>query len=251
PMAANFRKPTIHVMVLFVDEKTSVDRQLKRGREIADLNARAVAEGDPPPFSERATDKDPNAAKHRYRVFKEQTWEALQSLKQHFHYHFINAQGNVKSVEKNIIKELDYQSSLELDPKTYDSVRHLPLASDLAIHARQELVKRMDGYQREHQDLFQQVIKLIEERFIPIVTRHAIPGMAVVNSEDPLFEQPLALAIVIDIFSERGFKAVANINLADVPSKIDLQTGEITLARKKIYRFQIRFGGSQIRRGED
>ncbi len=251
PMAANFRKPTIHVMVLFVDEKTSVDRQLKRGREIADLNARAVAEGDSPPFVERATDKDPNAAKHRYRVFKEQTWEALQSLKQHFHYHFINAQGNVESVEKNIIKELDYQSSLELDPKTYDSVRHLPLASDLAIHARQELVKRMDGYQREHQDLFQQVIKLIEERFIPIVTRHAIPGMAVVNSEDPLFEQPLALAMVIDIFSERGFKAVANINLADVPSRIDLQTGEITLTRKKIYRFQIRFGGSQIRRGED
>ena len=83
------------------------------------------------------------------------------------------------------------------------------------------------------------------------MTRHAIPGMAVVNSEDPLFEQPLALAMVIDIFSERGFKAVANINLADVPSKIDLQTGEITLARKKIYRFQIRFGGSQIRRGED
>ncbi|MEM8733534.1 MAG: nucleoside monophosphate kinase, partial [Planctomycetota bacterium] len=178
-------------------------------------------------------------------------WEALQSLKEIFHYHFVNAQGSYESVEKNILKELDYQSSLELDPETYDSVRHLPLATDLALHARQELVKRMDGYQRDHAELFHRVIRLIEERFIPIVTRHAIPGMAVVNSEDAIFEDSLALAMVIDIFSERGYKAVANINLADVPSKVDLQTGEITSTRKKIFRFQIRFPGSQIRRGDD
>ena len=34
-LASDFRLPTIHVMVLFVDEKTSVDRQLYRGRQIA------------------------------------------------------------------------------------------------------------------------------------------------------------------------------------------------------------------------
>ncbi|MCR9292927.1 MAG: nucleoside monophosphate kinase [bacterium] len=251
PLAANFRKPTIHVMVLFVDEQTSIERQLKRGKEIADLNARAEAEGDPPPYQERATDKDPEAARHRYRVFKEKTWEALQSLKEVFHYHFVDAQGEIESVEKNILKELEYQSSLELDPDTYDSVRHLPLAGDLAVHARQELVKRMDGYQLDHCELFQSVIKLIEERFMPIVTRHAIPGLAIVNSEDSIFEDPLALAMVIDIFSERGYRAVANVNRADVPSKVDLQTGEITLKTKKIFRFQIRFAGSEIRRGED
>ena len=250
PLAANFRKPTIHAMVLFVDEKTSVERQLGRGRKIAELNARAIAEGDPPPYEERATDKDPEAARHRYRVFKEQTWGALQSLKKHFHYHFVNAQGDVESVERNILKELEYQSSLELEPETYDSVRHLPIASDLAFHARQELVKRMDGYQRDHKELFRQVIKHIEDRFIPIVVRHAIPGMAIVNSEDPLFDEPLALAMVIDIFAERGYQAVVNINLADVPKRIDLQTGEIELSRKKIFRFQIRFSGSPIRRGE-
>ncbi|MEQ1843572.1 MAG: nucleoside monophosphate kinase, partial [Verrucomicrobiales bacterium] len=38
PLAGHFRRPTIHVMVLFVDEKTSVDRQLFRGREIARHN---------------------------------------------------------------------------------------------------------------------------------------------------------------------------------------------------------------------
>lgn len=248
PLAINFRKPTIHVMVLFVDEKTSIERQLSRGRTIAEWNVRAIAEGGNL-REERATDRDPEAAKHRYRVFKEETWEALQSLKELYHYHFVNAQGSIESVERNIRNELDYQSSLELDPETHDAVRHLPLAFDVVAHARQELVRRMDSYQIEHGVLFHKVIRLIEERFIPIVIRHAIPGMAVVNSEDPLFDDPLALAMVIDIFAERGYRAVANVNRAEIPESVDLQTGRITCSTKRIYRFQIRFSGSEIRRG--
>jgi hypothetical protein len=57
-------------------------------------------------------------ARRRYRVFKEQTWEALQSLKEIYHYHFINAQGPVAEVEGNILHELEYQSTLELDSRT-------------------------------------------------------------------------------------------------------------------------------------
>lgn len=249
PLAINFRKPTIHVMVLFVDEKTSVERQLKRGREIEEQNARALAEGSGEQQEARATDLDPEAARQRYRVFKEKTWEALQSLKEIYHYHFVNAQGSIESVERNIRHELDYQSSLELDPETYDAVRYLPLASDLVMHARQELVRRMDGYQLRNRQLFHDVIRLIEERFLPIVTRHAIPGLAVVNSEDPLLDDPLALAMIIDIFAERGYRAVANVNRAEIPESVDLKTGRITCSTKKIYRFQIRFAGSEIRRG--
>lgn len=248
PLAINFRKPTIHVMVLFVDEKTSIERQLKRGREVAEWNERAGLEGDVE-REERSTDLDPQAARHRYRVFKEKTWEALQSLKKNYHYHFVNAQGTVASVERNIRKELDYQSSLELDPDTFDAVRHLPLASDLVSHARQELVKRMDSYLLNHRQLFCDVIRLIEDRFIPIVTRHAIPGLAIVNSEDALFDEPLALAILIDVFAERGFRAAANVNRAEIPVSVDLKTGQISCSTKKIYRFEIRFAGSEIRRG--
>ncbi|MBL8817105.1 MAG: nucleoside monophosphate kinase [Planctomyces sp.] len=248
PLAINFRKPTIHVMVLFVDEKTSIERQLSRGREIAEWNKRARAEG-AELKEERATDLDPEAAKRRYRVFKDETWEALQSLKEIYHYHFVDAQGPFESVEQNILKELDYQSSLELDPETHDAVRHLPLSSDLITHARQELVRRMDSYQIEHRTLFHRVIRLLEERFFPIVVRHAIPGMAIVNSEDPVFDDPMALAMVIDIFAERGYRAVANVNRAEVPERVDLQTGRITCSTKRIYRFQIRFAGSDIRRG--
>jgi adenylate kinase len=38
PLAMHFRRPTIHAMVLFVSESTSITRQLSRGREIADHN---------------------------------------------------------------------------------------------------------------------------------------------------------------------------------------------------------------------
>lgn len=248
PLAINFRKPTIHAMVLFVDETTSIARQLSRGQIIRELNVKALAEGKELQ-EERATDLDPEAARRRYRVFKDETWEALQSLKEIYHYHFVNAQGSIESVERNIRQELDYQSSLELDPETHDAVRRLPLASDLITHARQELVRRMDSYQLEHRSLFHRVIRLIEERFIPIVIRHAIPGMAVVNSEDSVFDDPLALAMVIDIFAERGYRAVANVNRAEIPESVDLQTGRIKCTTKRIYRFQIRFSGSEIRRG--
>jgi len=248
PLAINFRKPTIHAMVLFVDETTSIERQLSRGREVLEWNKKALAEGKP--LKEvRVTDFDPDAAKRRYRVFKDETWEALQSLKEIYHYHFVNAQGSVESVERNIREELDYQSSLELDPETYDAVRQLPVASDLITHARQELVRRMDSYQLEQRTLFHKVIKLIEERFIPIVIRHAIPGLAIVNSEDPVFDDPVALAMVIDIFAERGYRAIVNVNRAEIPESVNLQTGRITCTTKRIYRFQIRFQGSEIRRG--
>lgn len=249
PLAINFRKPTIHVMVLFVDEKTSVERQLKRGQQIAEWNSRVEDEQQGERIEARATDLSPEAARQRYRVFKEKTWDALQSLKELYHYHFINAQSDIATVEKNIRRELDYQSSLELDPETYDAVRKLPLASQLVIHARQDLVKRLDSYQLEHAGLFRDIIQLIEDRFIPIIRRHAMSGLAVVNSEDPLFDDPLALAIVIDVFTERGFRAVVNINRAQIPERVDLSSGQITCATKKIYKFEIRFAGSEIRRG--
>jgi len=107
----------------------------------------------------------------------------------------------------------------------------------------------MDSYQLENRKLFHDVIRLIENRFMPIVARHTIPGRAIVNSEDTLFDDPLALAMVIDIFAERGYRAVANVNRAEIPESVDLKTGRITCSTKKIYRFQIHFAGSEIRRG--
>lgn len=249
PLASRFRRPTIHVMVLFVDEKTSVERQLSRGRETRAHNEEVRATGVGELWEERATDLDAGAALDRYRVFKDQTWDALQSLKEIFFYHFINAAGSYQEVEENILRELKYQSSLELEPETFEQIRGIPLASEIVVHARQELVKRMDAYARENRPLLHRVVELISKVFIPIVERHAISGRAVVNTEDELFSDPLALAMLIDIFSERGYHAVVDKQLNRVPNRVNLETGEILFRPNTVYRIRIYFAGSEIRRG--
>ena len=249
PLAIHFRRPTIHAMVLFASESTSVTRQLNRGREIAEHNRKVAETGVGKLIEQRATDLSDETVRRRYRVFKEQTWNALTSLKQLYHYHFINAEGPIDEVEENILKELQYQSSLELDPLTFERLRTLPLADELTLHARQEMVKRLDSYTIEHPELLNRMVELIRHKFIPIITRHAISGRAHVNSEDPIFDEPLAISMLIDIFSERGFHAIVDKHIHEVPERIDLATGQIHSRTKFIYRIQIHFKASKIRRG--
>lgn len=249
PLAKNFRRPIVHAMVLFIPEKTSIERQLKRGAEIADHNKRVAETGVGGELELRITDLDEDAARRRYMVFKEKTWDALKSLKEIYHYHFVNAEGPIEEVEQNILDELKYQSSLELEPATYDTVRHIPLAEDIILHARQELVKRLDQYQREHTDLFKRVVDLIERKFMPIIQRHALSGKAQLNTEDELFSNSLVLSMVLDVFSERGFHAVIDKTISEVPERFDLQTGHIECRQKAVYRIQVNFRGSDIRRG--
>ncbi len=249
PLRIHFRHPTVHIMALFVDEKTSVERQLKRGLDIRAHNEDVRRTGLGELLEERATDYDLELAKRRYRVFKEQTWEALQSLREIFHYHLVNAQGSLADVEQNILRELQYQSSLELDPRTHDLLRAIPVANDIVVHARQELVKRLDEYAFDHPELLSNVVEFIARKAMPIVLRHAISGIATVNTEDSLLDDPVALAILIDVFSERGFHATVDLHRIEVPDTFDTITGKITCRVKKVYRLGIRFQGSEIRRG--
>ena len=249
PLSIHFRQPTIHIMVLFVDEKESVARQLKRGRETRALIEAASRDGSSVLTEDRPTDHDESLARRRYRVFKEQTWDALQSLKEIYHYHFINAQGPIAEVERNILNELEYQSTLELDSRTVDRLRGVPVASQLIVHARQEMVKRLDTYELEHGPLFAQVVALIGEKIIPIVLRHAISGAAHINMEDKVLDDPLALAMLIDVFSERGYHATVDIHRIEIPDHIELTTGRVTCRTKKVFRIAIQFQGSEIRRG--
>ncbi len=249
PLGIHFRQPTIHIMVLFVDEREAIARQLKRGRETLAHNEEVARSGVGTLWEDRPTDHDEVLARRRYRVFKEQTWEALQSLRETFHYHFINAQGSLAEVEQNILKELEYQSTLELDPRTVDRLRGLPVATEIVVHARQELVKRLDGYEFGQSELFAKVVGFVAQKIMPIVRRHAISGAALINTEDPVLDHPNALAMLIDVFSERGFHAVVDLHRIDVPERVDLATGQISCRVKKVYRIQIRFHGSEIRRG--
>ena len=84
---------------------------------------------------------------------------------------------------------------------------------------------------------------------MPIIQRHAISGMSVVNTENALFDNPEALTMLIDIFSERGYHATIDIHRVDVPESVDPKTFKINLKIKRIYRVRIQFKGSKIRRG--
>jgi len=50
-------------------------------------------------------------------------------------------------VQRNILQEFTYQSSLELSQDVYELIRNIPVASQLALHARQELVVRLEMYE--------------------------------------------------------------------------------------------------------
>lgn len=249
PLAKQFRKPTIHVVILFVEEAVSVERQIQRGKDILRHNEEVLSSGIGELMEVRATDLEEETARRRYQVFKEQTWQALTSLKEKFFYHFINAQGSIPEVEENIKRELQYQSSLELDPLTFDLMRRIPLAQEIVVHARQELVNRLDAYAMDHPDLFKEVLEFADHKLLPIVKRHAITGMSYINSENPLLDDTLAMSMLIDIFSERGYRAVIDLHRIEIPEKFDLTTGQIHCREKKVYRIQIRFLGSEIRRG--
>jgi adenylate kinase len=249
PQARLFRKPTIHVVILFVEEQVSIERQLKRGREVQHHNEEVANSGIGEMQEIRTTDLDPESARRRYKVFKEQTWQALTSLKEHFFYHFINAQGSIPAVEENIRRELQYQSSLELDPTTFEMLRGIPLAQQIVVHARQELVHRLDEYAMDQPETFRKVIQFAEEKLLPIVKRHAITGTAFINTETELLDDPDAMSMLIDIFSDRGYRAIIDLHRIEIPERFDPQTGHIQCRMKKVYRIQIRFQGSDIRRG--
>jgi adenylate kinase len=70
-----------------------------------------------------------------------------------------------------------------------------------------------------------------------------------VNSEDPIFNEPLAIPMLIDIFSERGYHAVVDKHIQEVPERLDLATGAIKCRGKVVFRIEINFEASKIRRG--
>lgn len=249
PLARYFRKPNFRIALLFVGEEVSVLRQLKRGREKQEHNREVRATGVGKLVEERVTDVDPELCRNRYRTFKETTFDALKSLKNIFHFHFIDAEGDIREVQQNILREFTYQSSLELTHEVFDLIRVIPEAQQLALHARQELVERLERYADDNKALFERIVKLIEEKMIPIIRTHAMSGHAQINSEDELFEDPLALRIMIDVFSERGFHASVDIHRMDVPVRVNPDTWEIQCRQKRVYRIEIRYQPSEIRRG--
>ena len=244
----SFPRSIFHIIVLFINEAESVRRQLHRGRKALEENEQVRRSGMGDLTEVRKTDLNQEAARKRYQTFKDITYNPLMSLRKSFPYHYIDAKGTVEEVQARIVEELRYQSSLELDPATYLRVNRIPLASTFSVHARQELTKRLDQYERENSELFATIVDTIQEELIPLIRLHSLSGEARYESESEVFSDPLALAMVVDVLSERGYHALVDTRQCPNPVRINTETNEIESELRTVYRFRVLFPGADIRR---
>ena len=99
PNGDSFPEPIFRVTVLYVSEEASIERQLSRGRKAEAHNEQVKETGKGELIELRATDTSVEHVTKRYRVFVEQTFDALQQLQDAFLYHFIDANGSIAEVE--------------------------------------------------------------------------------------------------------------------------------------------------------
>jgi len=246
----NFRRPSFRVAVLFVDEKESVERQLKRGKDIQEHNKRVRDTGSGEEKEERATDFSDELARRRYSIFKDH-YSTLTELQKYFAFSVINTKATVSEVREKIYKEFMYQSSLELGEETYNNLQRIPLVSDITKHARQNLVRRLDNYQTRHTELWKGIIQLIQIDFIPILELHCLSGEALIESKDKLLSTQLGINIVLDVLSERGYVVSCHPIEEKLPIKFDKETGEIVCETVTKQTFKVRFRRSVIREDLD
>ncbi|KAI8989997.1 hypothetical protein BDB01DRAFT_848101 [Pilobolus umbonatus] len=204
-----FPRPVFRICVLYVDEEVSVQRQLSRGKFIREHNMEVKKTGQGVLWDERVTDNDETLIRERYSIFKAH-YGSLLKLSKMFPFHLVNATGNIKEVLEIILKEFEYQSSLELDSDTFDSISHIPVASQIGIHARQDLISRLEHYQDTEPDTLHAAIRFIDKNVIPEVHRHSISGHANIRTAEPLMGDPHFAAMVMDVLSERGYHARLN-----------------------------------------
>jgi len=246
---SRFRRPIFHITVLFVEESESIKRQLSRGEYALHHNVIVAETGVGELLPVRETDIDAALARERYRQFKDQVYESLQSIKNKFHFHFINAEGSKGEVQDRIVKELTYQSSMELSDETFEKVKLIPLASEIIQNARHELVKRLDHYKTKNGALFDRVVAIVQKDFVAIIKRQALSGKAIIRSENLIFEQPQALSMALDLLCERGYTAVLDLQKRKIPMRVDSKTGELVYNESRVYEFHIEFPKPTIRRG--
>ena len=250
--AARFPRPSVRVVILFVDEHTSVSRQLQRGLAATQFRARALDAV--APFSAEAhqpvrpTDVNERVAKHRYEVFRRH-YATLLRLKERFPFSLIDGCGSLNDTQAQIARELRYQSSLELSEKAYCGIRHVPLASDLVADARRQLVARLDAAAARQPLMFGDVVHTIEEQLLPVLRRAALAGRAVWTTDSGVVQtHPEAADMLIDVLSDRGFAVDHVVRETQVPEKVDLKTGGVQLRTDTKHVFTITFERALLRR---
>ncbi|KAL4420036.1 hypothetical protein ABPG77_001286 [Micractinium sp. CCAP 211/92] len=247
PEEWRFPRPSFKVVILYVDEEESVRRQMRRAQLAAMHNKRVMDAGTGDVWDVRTTDVNEALCRRRYQVFKAH-YHTILRLKSFFPFSLIDAMGTLEEARQQIMRELRYQSSLDLDEATYAAIRHLPLARDLVRVARQRLVFRLDSYCKRDGKLFSDVIKLIDTEVIPVLKQSSLAGAAEYRTQSPLLEkQPHAVDILIDVLSDRGFSVAHTLEERWLPQRVDLKTGEIQCRQDPIHIFRVTFDKENVR----
>ena len=190
---------------------------------------------------------DEENAKKRYTIFKAH-YGTLLRLKSFFPFHLIDAVGTLDDTRRQISTELRYQSSTDLEAVTYDAIRHLPMAKELSRISRQQLTARLDTYALSHSELFHKVIEIIDRGVLPILKRSGMAGEAQYMSQNALFtKNPIAIDILTDILSDRGYHVTYTPQTTKLPVRVDLASGEISYQQQLTHAFKIKFAVSSVR----
>ncbi|KAF6250719.1 hypothetical protein COO60DRAFT_1568871 [Scenedesmus sp. NREL 46B-D3] len=249
PLAPCFPRPAFKVVMLYVDEDTSINRQLQRAVAAQAHNKRVVDAGlgEQQLHEERSTDALPEKASKRYQIFR-QHYSAILRLKQFFPFHLIDACGSPADTQEQIRQELRYQSSLDLSEEAYSAIRHLPLAKDLQQTARQQLVSRLEGYCTQQRPLFGRVLSLLGQQVVPVLQQGALSGAAEWVSNEELFTQhPGCVDMLLDVLCDRGFKAHYVREIMPVPVMFDAASGQIQTKLQALHRFKFSYDSSGAR----
>lgn len=242
-----FPRPLFKVVMLYVDEETSIKRQMERAQAAHLHNKRVMDAGAGELWEQRATDLSIDKCKKRYDIFKTH-YGATMRLKQFFPFHLIDSMGSLEETQEAISLELRYQSSLDLSSTTYSSIRHLPLSRDLAQHARQQLVSRLDDHAQKHPHLFHRVIDIITAEIMPVLRESGMAGRVEYVCDMRVFnDHPRAAQMLIDILTDRGFSASHSTETQHVPVSVDLTTGQIKTRKDTKHRFAIHWETKGVR----
>lgn len=246
-LAEQFTRPRFRMAVLYVSEKTSIERQLARGKKTIEHNEEVSRTGQGKLLELRETDVSEDAARKRYQIFTEH-YSALFSLRETFAFKLVEADATIEEVQKNLTQEFEYQGSLELAEDTFDAVCSIPLASDLSVHARQKLIQRLDGYQHQHRNAFEEVIGVIKHSFLPIIHVHAPAGYCIIRSDHSVFSDSRGRSMALDILTERGFHVTVDVikdrTLENICMDGDTPTPVYNVS--KVHVFHVRFPKSTL-----
>lgn len=141
-----------------------------------------------------------------------------------------------------------FSCSPPADQTTYDTIQHIPLASKIGVHARQQLIRRLEGYQLQSPQEFSRAVQFIEQRFVPEIRRHAIAGLAAVRiPQTDLASSPQLLDMIMDILSERGYQVHVDTQSYEVPRRTAVGTWTFICETVVTHKFLVRFKEHHLR----